>query len=172
MDSVLQISVESWCWIEIETWRGAAKMRLSLRELSQELNNVLRTKCLIKNEGKPKTVDMKTILYFHTRTDNFIKNVLLLASFWKWGFLELGNDLFLVRFVFGGLQRSQRLYLFSDRVQDDDANRKFRGKCKEELMYNSCFQQVKSHSLTLYFIMVSLWLLQKEWSVSASVTLA
>lgn len=52
-------------------------MRLSLRELSQELNNVLRTKCLIKNEGKPKTVDMKTILYFHTRTDNFIKNVLL-----------------------------------------------------------------------------------------------
>lgn len=45
---------------------------------------------------------------------------------------------------------------FSDRVQDDDANRKFRGKCKEELMCNSCFQQVKSHSLTLYFIMVSL----------------
>ena len=112
VDSVLQISVESWCWIEIETWRGAAKMRLSLRELSQELNNVLRTKCLIQNEGKPKTVDMKIILYFHTRTDNFIKNVLLLASFWKWGFLELGNDLFLVRFVFGGLQRSQRLYLF------------------------------------------------------------
>lgn len=57
-------------------------MRLSLRELSQELNNVLRTKCLIQNEGKPKTVDMKTILfYFHTRTDNFIKNVLFLASF-------------------------------------------------------------------------------------------
>lgn len=56
-------------------------MRLSLRELSQELNNVLRTKCLIQNEGKPKTVDLKTILYFHTRTDNFIKNVLLLASF-------------------------------------------------------------------------------------------
>lgn len=56
-------------------------MRLSLRELSQELNNVLRTKCLIQNKGKPKTVDMKTILYFHTRTDNFIKNVLLLASF-------------------------------------------------------------------------------------------
>ena len=43
-------------------------MRLSLRELSQELNNVLRTKCLIQNEGKPKTVDMKTIFIFiHVR---------------------------------------------------------------------------------------------------------
>lgn len=54
-------------------------MRLSLRELSQELNNVLRTKCLIQNEGKPKTVDMKTILYFHTRTDNFIKKCFTLS---------------------------------------------------------------------------------------------
>ena len=51
-------------------------------------------KPLFQSEAKSKAIDMKIVTsYCHTKKIVFTRNVLHLALFWKWEFLELGNGL-------------------------------------------------------------------------------
>ena len=49
---------------------------------------------LYQNEVKRSAVDMKMIFHFHANKTHFTRKVVHLASFWKWGFLELWSGLF------------------------------------------------------------------------------
>ena len=46
-----------------------------------------------QSEAKCKAIDMKMIFYSHTNITTFTREAFHLASFWKWEFLELGNEL-------------------------------------------------------------------------------
>ena len=50
-------------------------------------------KPLFQSEAKSKAIDMKIVFYCHAKKIVFTRNVLHLALFWKWEFLELGNSL-------------------------------------------------------------------------------
>ena len=50
-------------------------------------------KPLLQSEARCKAIDMKMIFYFHANKTYFPRQVLQRDSFWKWEFLELGNDL-------------------------------------------------------------------------------
>ena len=46
-----------------------------------------------QNEVKCSAFDMEMILYSHANKTHFTRKIVHLASFWKWGFLELGSGL-------------------------------------------------------------------------------
>ena len=55
---------------------------------------------MFQSEAKWEIIDMKWFFYFHANKLIFTTKVLHLASFWKWEFLELGNDLLFSAYCF------------------------------------------------------------------------
>ena len=66
-----------------------------------------------QNEVKCSAFDMEMIFYSHASKTRFHKKGVHLASFWKWGFLELGSGLF-SRGRFGAYPKNEKFRMNND----------------------------------------------------------
>ena len=70
---------------------------------------------LFQNEGRCSAFDMEIIFYSHAKKLLFTRKVLHLASFWKWGFLELRSGLYL-KIIFQNTCRIKSFFPYKDRL--------------------------------------------------------